>query len=273
MTMRSDCKDGGQYLRIREGTSAFAERMAQRLKPGSIKLNSAVERITQNPDGTVSVSTRGPSPQTYRAHKAVLSVPTPVYKAISFSPPLPAAKTAVVNRTRYGFYTKYIINFSRPFWTEENLCGLAQSFIGPVSVFRDTSLGNDKYCITCFVGGMFGRRWAAQDAEGKKASILKQISDIFAQGQDISPLFIDAYESPWMDEEFSGWGCPCPAMPPGVLADGWEALCAPHGNVHFVGTELSTVWRGYMEGAILTGEKGALGAIADLNAEKLKAKL
>ncbi|OAL24169.1 hypothetical protein AYO22_05828 [Fonsecaea multimorphosa] len=263
MTMRSDCKDGGQYLRIQEGTSAFAEGMARKLKPGSIRLDSPVEGIDQQQDKTILISTRGPSPQVYRARKVILSIPTPVYKTIRFSPFLPAAKSAVANHTRYGFYTKYIVRFSKPFWTESNLCGLGQSFVGPVSVFRDTSLGEDA-CMTCFIGGKFGRKWAALDAEQKKASVLKQIGAIFADGQDVRPLFVEAYESPWMDEEFSGWGCPCPAMPPGVLADGWEALCAPFGNIHFVGTELSTVWRGYMEGAVRSGESGAMAAIAGL---------
>ncbi|EXJ72099.1 uncharacterized protein A1O5_04603 [Cladophialophora psammophila CBS 110553] len=264
MTMRSDCKDGGQYLRIQEGTAAFAEGMAQRLKPGSIKLDSPVGKIEQQ-DGTVSISTRGRSPQVYRARKVILSIPTPVYRTIKFSPSLPAAKSGVANHTRYGFYTKYIVRFSKTFWTDRGLCGLGQSFIGPVSVFRDTSLGDDA-CMTCFIGGRFGRKWAVQDAERKKASVLKQIGDMFADGRDISPLFMEAYESPWMDEEFSGWGCPCPAMPPGVLADGWKALCAPFGNIHFVGTELSTVWRGYMEGAIRSGESGAMQAMAELKA-------
>ena len=265
MTMRSDGKGGGQYLRIREGTSAFCEGMELKLKPGSIKLNSPVAKINQQRDGTVSVITRGPSPQAYVARKIIVSVPTPVYKMIDFSPPLPASKSAVVNRTRYGFYTKYIISFSKPFWKQRGLCGLAQSFIGPVSVFRDTSLGDELPAITCFIGGSFGRKWAAQDAEGKRTSVLKQISKIFANGEDVSPLVVEVLESPWMDEEFSGWGCPCAALPPGVLAGGWEALVAPFGNVHFVGTELSkAAWRGYMEGAVRSGHSGASEAIADL---------
>ncbi|KAJ9612176.1 hypothetical protein H2200_003773 [Cladophialophora chaetospira] len=274
MTMRSDAMGGGQYLRIREGTSAFSEGLPKKLRSGSIKLNSPITEISQQPDGTVSITTRGPSPQTYFARKVIVSIPTPLYKTIKFSPPLPASKTAVVNRTKYGFYTKYIITFNKAFWTGRQLCGLAQSFIGPVSVFRDTSLGDDHAAITCFLGGSFGRKWASQTTEGKKTSILKQISHIFADGQDISDFVVDAVESPWMEEEFSGWGCPCAHLAPGVLADGWDGLCAPVGNVHFVGTELSRVWRGYMEGAVRSGESGALQAITDLKArESQSAKL
>lgn len=267
MTMRSDGKGGGQYLRIREGTSAFSEGIARKLRPESIKMSSPVAEISQRQDGTVSVSTRGSSPKTYLARKVIVSVPTPVYKTIKFSPPMPQSKTAVVNRTRYGFYTKYLITFSKAFWKERSLCGLAQSFVGPVSVFRDTSLGDDLPALTCFVGGSFGRKWAAQDAEGKKVSALKQISDVFADGQDISSLVVEVHESPWMDEEFSGWGCPCASMPPGVLAGGWDAVCAPFGDIHFVGTDLSSVWRGYMEGALRSGASGAREVIAALKAD------
>ena len=270
MNMRSDGKGGGQYLRIQEGTSAFSEGLARKLRSSSVKLNSPVAEISQHLNETVSVTTKGSSPQTYLARKVIVSIPTPLYKTVKFSPPLPASKIAVVNRTKYGFYTKYIITFNKAFWTDNQLCGLAQSFIGPVSVFRDTSLGDEKPAMTCFIGGSFGRKWAAQDAEGKKTSILKQISQMFADGQDINHFVVEVVESPWMDEEFSGWGCPCASLPPGVLANGWDALCAPFGDLHFVGTEFSKVWRGYMEGAARSGKSGALQAIADLKAENLQ---
>ncbi|KIW17281.1 hypothetical protein PV08_04472 [Exophiala spinifera] len=275
MTMRSDCKDGGQYLRIREGTQAFCTGMASKLKPDSLKLSSPVVGIEQKSNGVVSVSTKTQYAQTYEARKVIVSIPTPVYKTITFSPPLPPAKTAVLSQTRYGFYTKYIISFSEPFWVDRGLCGLAQSFIGPVSVFRDTSIGDDNYCLTCFIGGKFGRRWAAQDDATKKSSVLQQISQMLAGGEDVTPYFKEAYESPWMSEEYAGWGCPCPSLPPGVLGDGWDALCAPAGNLHFVGTEFSTYWRGYMEGAVRTGESGALEVIKELKEsdKSLRAKL
>lgn len=272
MTMRSDAKGGGQYLRLDKGTSAFAEGMAQRLEKGSLRLSSPVVSISHGAEGAVSVSVQGTEARTFRARKVIVSIPTPVYKTLTFDPPLPPSKTAVVNRTRYGFYTKYIVSFTRPFWQDRQLCGLAQSFTGPVSVFRDTSLNDGKtYSLTCFLGGKFGRQWAAQDAEGKKRSVLKQIGDVLAGGDDINNLFVESFESPWMEEEYSGWGCPCPVMPPGVLADGWEALLAPVGNIHFVGTELTSVWRGYMEGAIRSGETGAGEVVAELR--KMSSKL
>jgi len=268
MTMRSDGKGGGQYLRVREGTSAFAEGMARKLAPGALKLQSPVVSIAQEPrDRGVSVTTEGPNPQTYRARKVIISIPTPVYKTIAFHPSLPTSKTAVTNRTRYGFYTKYIVTFRRAFWLDKGYCGLAQSFTGPVSVVRDTSLDDGKtHALTCFMGGQFGRRWAALDVKARKSAVLRQVGEIFGESVDVvRELFVEAFESPWMEEEYSGWGCPCPVTPPGVLSgEGWNALCAPASNLHFVGTELSSVWRGYMEGAVRSGSRGAAEVLADL---------
>lgn len=264
MTMRSDCKDGGQYLRFHGGTSQFAQRMAKQIDPSSLRLGSPVTGISQDSDDNVSVSV-GATGELLHARSVIVSIPTPVYKTISFYPPLAPAKTLVVNQTRYGCYTKYILAFKKPFWRNKGCCGLAQSFVGPVSVTRDTSDDADEnYCMTCFIGGTPARKWSALSAGDKQSSVLQQLSDIFQPDEDINDLFVEALESPWMSEPWSGWGCPCPVFIPGMLDRGWNALCAPHGNVHFVGTETATVWRGYMEGAVRSGERGALEVVQNL---------
>ena len=46
--------------------------------------------------------------------------------------------------------------------------------------------------MTCFLGESFGGKWAAQDAQAKKTSILKQISQIFADGNDLGQYVVEA---------------------------------------------------------------------------------
>jgi monoamine oxidase len=36
-----------------------------------------------------------------------------------------------------------------------------------------------------------------------------------------------------------------------------QLLRGPASDIHFAGTETSTVWNGYMEGALLSGERAA----------------
>jgi monoamine oxidase len=63
-------------------------------------------------------------------------------------------------------------------------------------------------------------------------------------------------ELDWSAERYSG-GCYGALLAPGVLSDYGPALREPCGLVHFAGTETATVWAGYMDGAVRSGERVA----------------
>lgn len=54
---------------------------------------------------------------------------------------------------------------------------------------------------------------------------------------------------------------------PGVLDTlGPDALRESSGNLHFAGTETAGEWKGYMEGAIRSGERAAAEVVKSFNA-------
>jgi monoamine oxidase len=53
-------------------------------------------------------------------------------------------------------------------------------------------------------------------------------------------------------------------LPPGVLSDFGPAIRAPIGRVHWAGSETSTFWAGYMDGAVRSGERVATEVLARL---------
>jgi monoamine oxidase len=53
-------------------------------------------------------------------------------------------------------------------------------------------------------------------------------------------------------------------MPPGVLTSYGHALGAPVGRIHWAGTETATVWNGYMDGAVQSGQRAAKEVLASL---------
>ena len=273
MQVRSDQKGGGQYMRIQEGVSAISEGMAHRLIPGTLKLRSAVKRIEEMARlGLKQVTAfEEDGRRVYLAKQVIISIATPLYRTITFSPPLSSRKAAYANSTRYSSYIKYQAIFKEPFWRQYGYCGLAQSFVGPASAFRDSSIedGDEKnFAFTCFIAGSFGRKWAAMPSEEREAAMLRQLSKLFANGEDVSHLFVAGLESPWMTEEYNGWGCPMPILPPGVYDECWGDFVAPENNVHFIGNETSSLWRGYLDGAIRTAERGSAEVIAALKNEK-----
>ncbi|KAM3562414.1 hypothetical protein MY1884_001809 [Beauveria asiatica] len=60
-------------------------------------------------------------------------------------------------------------------------------------------------------------------------------------------------------------GNPNPVMMPGLMTSAaGQSIRDHYKHVHFIGTETSYVWKGYMEGAVLSGIRGAKEVIAAL---------
>jgi monoamine oxidase len=262
LAMRSDRKGGGQHLRVRQGTQLFANGLADTLPPGTILLNTPVRTVTQRSNQQQGVHVQTTNEMVLSARKVITTVPSPVLKDISFSPPLPPAKLAWIQASGYGFYTKAMMEFRSPFWIEKGCCGLVQSFVGPASVVRDTSSPADqKYVLTCFMAGDPGRAWAAKSPKEREESLIEQLQQLF----DVSGLkkdFVKMYAYDWVDDQWSGWGCPCASLTPGVIGSfGADTLRQPWHDVHFAGTETAGEWKGYMEGACRSGERAAAEVI------------
>lgn len=269
MQMRSDCKDGGQYLRVKQGTQIFSIGLADSLHKGTIKFSSPVTAITQLDDGTVVVKIK--DGLSFQAMKVVSAIPQTVLRTITFSPPLPKEKALLTDSFKYGYYTKVMLRFEHPFWVEKGFCGLVQSFKGPASVIRDTSVPADKkWILTCFLAGRPGEEWSKKTEEGRTEALVKQMGEVWENAEEVKESFVEALGHEWSEEEYSGWGCPCPSLAPGVLTAVGHALREPFGNVHFAGTETADVWKGYMEGAVRSGDRAGDEVIAQL---KVVAKL
>ncbi|KAL5333203.1 hypothetical protein BJX70DRAFT_392374 [Aspergillus crustosus] len=265
MQMRSDRVGGGQHLRIRQGTQMISKGIADTLPGDAIRLSTPVSSITQE-SATSAVEVVTADGTTLRARKAIITVPSPVLKTISFTPKLPVSKQLWSDSSTYGYYTKAMMIFQTPFWVEKGYCGLTQSFIGPSSVIRDTSsIPDKKYVLTCFMSGDPGRTWAALPTGQREKALIGQIGKLFDSETEAARDFVDLVTYEWPNDPYSGWGCPCIALTPGVLdAVGNSAARDPAGNLHFAGTETAVRWRGYMEGAVESGERAAAEVVQAL---------
>lgn len=246
--MRSDTRHGGQYLRIREGTQMFAFNLAKQLPESTILLKQPVTHVEQVSPEVVRVNGR------LQCRKVICTVPPPIVKKIGFVPPLPEAKRTLLDSYGYGFYHKVMAVFKSPFWVEAGFCGLVSSFKGPACVIRDTSVHEDStYVLTCFLAGSEGRKWSDGAEEGRREALIAQLESLF--GEAARSEFLGMVGHRWNDEEWTGNGCPCSSLGPGVLSTVGHALLECVGDVHFAGTETSDVWRGLLEGAVRSGQR------------------
>ncbi|KAJ0272813.1 hypothetical protein COL940_010220 [Colletotrichum noveboracense] len=265
----SDLKDSAQYLRNRQDKSyecipaslKFSTRLAESLNAAAVKLSMPIFKITQSDEGCMASTSPGPE---YRCKKVLLSVPSTLYLLIEFTPSLPATKEAL-SKSKLGYYSKTIFVFKKPWWRDAGFSGAIASDTGPIVFSRDTCVPNDKqYSITCFHVAEPGKQWSKLRAEDRREAVLKLFRAMFSTVVDDVPEPINIIEKEWTKDPWAR-GAPSPVMGPGVLtSDAGKAVREPVGHIHFIGTEASLVWKGYMEGAVQSVIRGAKEVIADL---------
>jgi monoamine oxidase len=223
--------------------------------PGSVLINTPVDSITQYNEGALVTTSTGNS---IKAKKVVMAIPTNTYEYISFSPPLPPAKKALISRTLPGIYAKVILTYRSPWWKELGYVGKFTSLVGPICFSWDISEASlQQYSLAFFVAGARASKWHVMNALAREESIINHLAELVGPAhshlaQDV--LEVNAVE--WTKEEFI-YGAPTSAMGPGQLSKFGKALREPFLNVHFGGGETAFEWKGYLEGAIGAGERVA----------------
>lgn len=225
-----------------------------------MKLSAAVKKIYQSGSHCVTETDQG----CYRSEKVIVSVPSNLYSQIEFEPDLPSSKQ-ILRNSKMGYYSKTILIFSEPWWRNAGLSGEFSSEEGTISFSRDTSVPElGKFCITCFHVGNPGRHWSLLPEEERQARVWHQFHAAFQTIVDFVPEPIEIVEKEWSKDPWVR-GNPMPVMMPGVMSSSaGQSIRDPFLNIHFVGTETSFVWKGYMEGAVRSGIRGAAEVIEAL---------
>jgi len=250
-------QQGAQQWRIVGGSQVIPWRMAAQLGRRRIHLRRPVRRISQNRRG-VTVYCDG---LTLRGKHVIVAIPPTLAGRIYYDPLLPVLRDALTQRLPQGTLMKLEAIYERPFWRDDNKTGFAVTDNAPFSVCFDNSPPEGTPgAIFGFAGGNDSRKWGQRSAADRKQAVLQAFADLFGE-QALHP--IDYVEFAWSREEWTR-GCPVGIHPPGVLSQYGPALRAPVGRIHWAGTETSTYWNGYMDGAVRSGQRAAhevLGAL------------
>ncbi|KAL4893104.1 hypothetical protein BDV59DRAFT_207916 [Aspergillus ambiguus] len=263
LAIRADDSSGGQYMRFQDGAMTIATRMAGLLGESNIHLSSPVVSIINDRTHVVVTTADG---KTFTGKKCILSVPSTMYREFNISPHLPRPVREVTDGTVLGDYNKAIVCYDRPWWRDLGFNGYFASYAGPIILARDTSVDEKRnYTLTCFVNGQKGREWSRLLPHERRAVVLQQIAVAFNVGKDSEAYRpIEMFDQIWQHEQFSR-GALCPVTTVGHLTGYAPVYGKPVGNLHFVGTEYSSEWKGYMEGALCSGEQGAKEVITALH--------
>jgi monoamine oxidase len=245
---------GAQDSRIVGGSQLIPLRLAAQL--GSIvTLNAAVRRIEQSTDRVTVTSDLGQ----VRASRVIVAVPPPLAAKIDWYPLLPPLHQQLLQRLPLGSLMKADAVYSRPFWRDAGLSGMALIDSGPVRATFDNSPPDASVgVLMTFIGGSTWRDWGNRSVSERQNAVIQAFARIVGP-QALTP--IDYVEHDWTQERWST-GAPTSVAAPGVIYSYGAQIRQPLARVHWAGTETATYWTGYMDGAVRAGERAAQEVIA-----------
>jgi monoamine oxidase len=251
-----DTEGGAQQDRFVGGSQLVSLRAAEPLAD-DIVLEAPVRSIAHGEDG-VTLHADGTEA---RARRAILALPPTLTARIAYDPPLPGHRDQLTQRVPQGTVAKCMAIYDEPFWRAQGLTGQATSVQGPIRLTFDNSPPDGSPGVLLgFLEGSFARQAGLLEPAERRRLVVDTFARLFG-ARAANP---DGYvERLWAEEEWTR-GCYGCAMPTGAWTEYGRALRAPIGPLHWAGAETATVWSGYMDGAVQSGERAASEALAAL---------
>jgi len=244
-----DTRNGAQQSRFVGGTQEITNRIAAALGTG-VLLNSPVRQIVQGK----SSATVHSDLLTVTAKRVIVATPPTLAGRIDYQPDLPYARDQLIQRYPQGTLTKVAAVYPTPFWRSSGLTGAALDTGGPVSAsFDDSPPDGSLGVLFGFVGGDNARSYNAMSPSARQSAVLNQYATWFGS-QALGPVAY--FDTNWSDEVWTR-GCPVGIPSLGTLLSYGPLIREPVGRIHWAGTETSTYWNGYMDGAVRSGERAA----------------
>lgn len=252
---------GAQQDRFHGGSQRLPLLLAEQLGEERLRLGVPVRRIEHGGDGVVLHADGSSEALTVRAKRAIVAVPPTLAGRIAYDPALPALRDQLTQRMPQGTVIKTMAIYEEPFWRADGLSGQAATDVGPARVVFDNSPPDGRPGVLLgFLEGRLAREWGARPAAERQQAILAGHARLFGERAARPQRFV---ERVWADEEWTR-GCYGCLMTTGGWTEFGRALRAPIGRLHWAGAETATVWNGYMDGAVQSGERACQEVVSAL---------
>jgi monoamine oxidase len=246
-------KDGAQQDRVIGGTQPIAQELARRLGV-AVRLGQPVRRIRWRDSslGAVVYSDE----ISVAARHVIICTPPNLAGAIEYDPSPPTDRVQLTQRWPQGLVIKVAMVYAEPYWRADGLNGASldyQSVVGETADSGTPETYSTKGIMTGFIYSGQARKVAPLPAAERKRIVLNDMAERFGP-KALSP--IDYHEMNWSTQQWTR-GCFTGFLTPGATTLFRSAVRDPVGPLHWAGTENSTDWPSFIDGAIKSGERAA----------------
>ena len=243
---------GAQQDRLIHGTQPIAQKVADRLGKGALRLGQPVRSIKWSDKGATVRSDE----LTVEADHVIVAIPPNLAGAIDYDPSPPTARVQVTQRWPQGVVIKVQMVYDEPYWRADGLNGASSDYLGVVGETADSGVPENyskKGIMTGFVYSDQARQVAVLPAAERRKAVLENVAERFGPK---ALKVIDYHEMNWSTQQWTR-GCFTGFLTPGATTLFKSAVRDPVGPIHWAGTENSTVWPSFIDGAVVSGEREA----------------
>lgn len=197
--------------------------------------------------------------------QVIVAVPPVLASRIAYDPPLPPTVDAAMQRMPAGSVIKANVIYDRPFWRDDGLSGQAFDPTLPVAWTMDnTPPAAPVGVLAAFFEARAARRYGDASRDERERIVVGCLERFFGQRALACARYVDV---DWSAEVWTR-GCYFGQLAPGAWADFGPALRRRLDRIHWAGAERSSMWNGYMEGAVRSGERAAADVLDALENDR-----
>ena len=240
-------ENGAQQDCIVGGAQQIAQKIAAGLGDACL-LSTPVRRLEQHQTGVRVVA----DTLSVTAARVIVAAPPAVAKHLVYEPALPSARAQLQEQLRVGSVIKVVLVYGEPFWRRSGLSGQVFSSRGPLHTTYDASPPDGKPGV--LVGFLEGRdsvRLAKLRPRERARVVTENLAAYFGPE---AKNYLQYLDKAWSQDAWAGGGYSA-YFGPGQWTSFGSSLRAPVGRIHWAGSETASIWNGYMEGAVRSGER------------------
>jgi monoamine oxidase len=215
---------------------------------GTIQTNAAAQLVTRCADGRYHVKSANGTSHECRA--VVVAMPPALRSRIVFEPGLPPEVTRLCQRTPMGSMFKILTVYPTAWWRDQGLNGYGQGNLPTVELTADSSPPSGKPgVLASFVAADRAISLGQEPAVKRREAVIRDLVTYWGTraAEPIDYIEKNWGEDNWITGAFSSY------MTPGTWTSVGSIWREPVGKIVWAGTESSTRWAGYYEGAIQAG--------------------
>lgn len=233
------------------GTQQISLNIAQRLGE-RVWLNAPVTQISGY-DGSLVELVSGH--EVVYAQQVIVAVMPKMLADIKFNPPLPPVHRQLISGWETMSWIKFHAIYEKPFWQGRIVSGHFLNVDSKIEVIDISPEDKSKGVIV----GLLAPDYTKLSEPERKELSLALLGETFGEAarQPLEYVEFDWNSQPWVG------GC-VSALPPRLLTAVGSVLNSPVSRIHWAGTERSSIWVNYIEGAIRAGQRAAHDVVAKL---------